>query len=111
MTNVYIYRKIMVDYIENFLNWTRTQNWRGRGLWAGDLSLVYDDSWLQALSEFRCLQQVCCSTEASRWEGQRLIDFYFSSIPQAESYPVSTRLSDHKIIALQIPLSIAAALK
>ena len=83
-------------------------NWNGDRLFCGDFNQEPHEAWIVTISaQFDC-NVPPCNTSCSRWDGNRLIDFFVTNIQGLHIEALEHRISDHKIMQITTPLKLGA---
>ena len=83
-------------------------NWNGDRLFCGDFNQEPHEAWIVTISvQFDC-NVPPCNTSCSRWDGNRLIDFFVTNIRGLHIEALEHRISDHKIMQITTPLKLGA---
>lgn len=89
--------------------WKQSLSWKGTIVAGGDCNEEPHEGWVTSLFSSEDMSVVpLCNTNATRWQGHRLIDYFLTNLAQhsnAEARALEHRLSDHKVIELQLDLS------
>ena len=81
--------------------------WEGRILLGGDWNETWPESWIESLAGiFGCEIQDCSQIDSTRWDNNKIIDFWCSNCPIEAATVGEEKISDHKIVKTKVDFGL-----